>query len=94
VLRSALVLKALTLKSSGGIAAGATISLPEQLGGKRNFDSRFAWIRDAPFALDAMGRLGLTEELHAGVGWLLDAVAPEAPTCVFYALTAERYQPR
>lgn len=87
VLRSALVLKALTLKSSGGIAGAATTSLPEQLGGERNFDYRFAWVRDASFALDAMGRLGLSEELHAGVSWLLDAVAQEAPALrVFYDL--------
>lgn len=87
VLRSALVLKALTSKSTGGIAAAATTSLPEQLGGERNFDYRFAWIRDASFALDAMNRLGLSEELHAGVSWLLDAVAQEAPSMrVFYDL--------
>ncbi len=87
VLRSALVLKALTLKATGGIAGAATTSLPEQLGGQRNFDYRFAWIRDASFALDAMNRLGLAEELHAGVSWLLDAVAQEAPSLrVFYDL--------
>lgn len=87
VLRSALVLKALTLKSTGGIAGAATTSLPEQLGGERNFDYRFAWIRDSSFALDAMSRLGLSEELHAGVSWLLDAVAQEAPALrVFYDL--------
>ncbi|MGI8863770.1 MAG: glycoside hydrolase family 15 protein [Solirubrobacteraceae bacterium] len=89
VLRSALVLKALTLKSSGAIAGAATTSLPEQLGGQRNFDYRFAWIRDASFALDAMARLGLSEELHAGVAWLLEAVAHEAPALrVFYDLHA------
>lgn len=87
VLRSALVLKALTLNSTGAIAAAATTSLPEQPGGERNFDYRFAWIRDSSFALDAMSRLGLSEELHAGVAWLLDAVRREAPALrVFYAL--------
>lgn len=87
VLRSALVLKALTLKSTGGIAGAATTSPPEQPGGERNFDYRFAWIRDSSFALDAMSRLGLSEELHAGVSWLLDAVAQEAPALrVFYDL--------
>jgi GH15 family glucan-1,4-alpha-glucosidase len=87
VVRSALVLKALTLKSTGAIAGAATTSLPEQVGGERNFDYRFAWIRDASFALDAMSRLGLSEELHAGVSWLLDAVAHEAPGLhVFYDL--------
>jgi GH15 family glucan-1,4-alpha-glucosidase len=87
VVRSALVLKALTLKSTGAIAGAATTSLPEQVGGERNFDYRFAWIRDASFALDAMSRLGLSEELHAGVSWLLDAVAHEVHGLrVFYDL--------
>jgi GH15 family glucan-1,4-alpha-glucosidase len=87
VLRSALVLKALTLKSTGAIAGAATTSLPERIGGSRNFDYRYAWIRDASFALDAMGRLGLSEELQAGVSWLLEAVAQEAPELrVFYDL--------
>lgn len=87
VLRSALVLKALTLGSSGAIAGAATTSLPEQLGGKRNFDYRYAWIRDASFALDAMNRLGLSEELQAGISWLLNAVVQEAPALrVFYGL--------
>jgi GH15 family glucan-1,4-alpha-glucosidase len=83
-----LVLKALTMRSTGAIAGAATTSLPEQPGGKRNFDYRFAWIRDASFALDAMSRLGLSEELQAGVTWLLDAVAQDAPELrVFYALS-------
>ena len=87
VLRSALVLKALTLKSTGAIAAAATTSLPEKIGGKRNYDYRFAWIRDSAFALDALSRLGLTEELQAGVVWLLGAVAQDAPELrVFYDL--------
>lgn len=87
VLRSALVLKALSLKATGAIAGAATTSLPEKLGGERNFDYRFAWIRDASFALDAMSRLGLSEEVHAGVAWMLDAVAQQAPALrVFYDL--------
>ena len=90
VLRSGLVLKGLTLKSTGAIAAAATTSLPEQPGGKRNFDYRYAWIRDSSFALDAMSRLGLSEELHAGVSWLLNAVSQEAPALrVFYTLSGD-----
>jgi GH15 family glucan-1,4-alpha-glucosidase len=90
VQRSALLLKALTLKATGAIAGAATTSLPEQPGGERNFDYRYAWIRDSSFALDAMSRLELSEELHAGVSWLLDAVSHEAPALrVFYALSGE-----
>ena len=90
VLRSALTLKALTIKANGAIAAAATTSLPEQLGGERNYDYRYAWVRDSAFALDAMSRLGLPEELHAGVSWLLDAVRHDAPALrVFYALSGQ-----
>jgi GH15 family glucan-1,4-alpha-glucosidase len=90
VLRSALAIKALTFEATGAIAAAATTSLPEQPRGKRNFDYRYAWIRDSSFALDAMSRLGLSEELHAGVSWLLAAVRQEAPALrVFYALGGE-----
>jgi GH15 family glucan-1,4-alpha-glucosidase len=89
VRRSALLLKAPTLKATGAIAGAATASLPEQPGGQRNFDYRYAWIRDSSFALDAMS-LGLSEELHAGVSWLLAAVSQEAPALrVFYALSGE-----
>ncbi|HET9101868.1 MAG TPA: glycoside hydrolase family 15 protein [Solirubrobacteraceae bacterium] len=94
VLRSALTLKALTLKANGAIAGAATTSLPEQPGGRRNFDYRFAWIRDSSFALDAMSRLGLSEELHAGVSWLLGAVSHQAPALrVFYALDGRPVSP-
>jgi GH15 family glucan-1,4-alpha-glucosidase len=95
VVRSALAIKALTLQPTGGIAAAATTSLPENVGGKRNFDYRFAWVRDGAFALDAMGRLGLDEELHAGTSWLLSAVAHEAPhISVFYTVQGQPVPPK
>ena len=79
VVRSALVLKALTLASSKGIASAPTTSLPEWVGKSRNFDYRFGWVRDASFSLDAMSRLGLTEEVHGSLSWLLTAVRATAP---------------
>lgn len=94
VVRSALVIKALTFQATGGIAAAATTSLPEVIGGRKNFDYRFAWVRDAAFALDVMGRLGLDEELHAGVTWLLGAVSKDAPDMgVLYSVRAKRMAP-
>ncbi|MFR0357288.1 glycoside hydrolase family 15 protein [Streptomyces sediminimaris] len=90
VLRSALTLKALTFQPTGGIAGAATTSLPERIGGKRNFDYRFSWIRDSSYALDAMARLGLSEELHAGMAWMLDSAAGTAPELhPFYTLRGE-----
>jgi GH15 family glucan-1,4-alpha-glucosidase len=77
--RSALTLKALTLSPYDGIAAALTTSLPERVGGPRNFDYRFGWIRDHSFALDAMARLHLTEEVHGALSWLLAAVNRTAP---------------
>jgi GH15 family glucan-1,4-alpha-glucosidase len=79
LLRSALVLKALTVASSKGIASAPTTSLPEWVGKSRNFDYRFGWVRDASFSLDAMSRLGLTEEVHGSLSWLLTAVRATAP---------------
>lgn len=79
VRRSALILKALTVAPRHGIAAALTTSLPEKIGGKRNFDYRFGWVRDSSFALDAMARLGLSEEVHAALSWLLHAVEHTAP---------------
>jgi GH15 family glucan-1,4-alpha-glucosidase len=91
VLRSLITLKALTYAPTGGIAAAVTTSLPEQLGGVRNWDYRYCWLRDATFTLYALMLGGYIEEASAWREWLLRAVAGKPSQLnIMYGLSGER----
>ena len=92
--RSLLVLKALTYRPTGGIAAAVTTSLPERIGGERNWDYRYCWLRDTAFTLLALMGAGYRDEATAWRRWLLRAVAG-APDQVqsLYGLAGERDLP-
>ena len=74
IVRSALALKTLVIAETGAVAAAATTSLPESIGGPKNWDYRYSWIRDAAFTIDSLSLLGLQEEVHAATVWLLNAI--------------------
>jgi GH15 family glucan-1,4-alpha-glucosidase len=91
VMRSLITLKALTYAPTGGIVAAATTSLPEQLGGVRNWDYRYCWVRDATFTLYALLQAGFLEEARAWREWLLRAMAGKpADLQIMYGIAGER----
>lgn len=91
--RSALILKLLTFEPTGAIVAAATCGLPEQVGGARNWDYRYTWIRDAAFTVYGFMRIGFTEEAAAFMDWIINRCeeeGPEGPLQVMYAIDGRK----
>ena len=89
--RSLITLKALTYRHTGGIVAAPTTSLPECIGGERNWDYRYCWLRDATFTLLALMNAGYFEEAKAWHDWLLRAVAGSPDQVqIMYGIRGER----
>ncbi len=94
VMRSLITLKALTFAPTGGIVAAPTTSLPEKLGGVRNWDYRFCWLRDATITLQALMYAGFDEEARDWRRWLLRAIAGDpAEVQIMYGVAGERRLP-